>query len=111
MLSLSCVELDNGLAKCKNIRKCRDLRIKLGKSLKISDSGIGGKTTITLYIVYPCLGYKRISKIRPNTEFRPEFGFLFNRTEPSFQNFGFGLTKTEIRGKNSVSTEFCVFYY
>ena len=52
------------------------------------------------------VGYKRISKIRPNTQFRPKFGFLFNRTEPSFQKFGFGLTETEIREKNSASTEF-----
>ena len=52
------------------------------------------------------VGYKRMSKIRPNTEFRPEFCFLCNRTEPTFQKFGFGLTETEIKKKNSVKAEF-----
>ena len=51
--------------------------------------------TIVHDMVYQ-LGYKRISKIRPNTKFLQKFGFLFNRTEPNFQKFGFGLTKTKI---------------
>ena len=52
------------------------------------------------------VGYKRIFKIWPNTEFRLEVGFLSNRTEPSFQKFAFGSTKTKIRKKNSISAEF-----
>ena len=36
------------------------------------------------------IGYKRTLKIRPKFHIRPNFGFLFNRTEPVFQKFGFG---------------------
>ena len=39
--------------------------------------------------------------ILPKFCIQPNFGFLFNQTEPIFQKFGFGLTETEI-GKEKI---------